>query len=116
MRIYAGTSFLVKLLSGELGCTTAVAEYRRLNRPRLFYLPLHALEVENAIRRRVFHERRIRPASDRRQIVRERDAALARMDQFLKRGALAEVTLDMDSAFTRGDGCWQTGPAEISVS
>ncbi len=101
MRIYADTSFLAKLLSGEPGCATAVAEYRRLNRPRLFYLPLHVLEVENAIRHRAFHERRLRPASDRRQIVRERDAALARMDQFLKRGALDEVALDMDSAFTR---------------
>ena len=101
MRIYADTSFLVKLLSEEPGCAQAVAEYRRLNRPRLFYLPLHALEVENAIRHRAFHERRIRPASDRGQIVRERDAALALVDQFLRRGALEEVALDMESAFTR---------------
>lgn len=100
MRIYADTSFLVKLLSEEPGGAKAVAEYRRLNHPRLFYLPLHALEVENAIRHRAFHERRVRPASDRAKIGRERDAALARVDQFLKRGALEEISLDMDSAFT----------------
>ncbi len=64
MRIYADTSFLVKLLSDEPGGAEAVAEYRRLNRPRLFYLPLHALEVENAIRHRAFHARHIAPSSE----------------------------------------------------
>jgi predicted nucleic acid-binding protein len=101
MRTYADSSFLVKLLSGEAGAAEAVAQYRRLRRPRLFYLPLHALEVENAIRHRAFHERRIRPAGDRTQITREREAILARVSQFLKRGALEELTLDMDSAIDR---------------
>jgi len=101
VKVYADTSFLVKLVSDEPGGAAAVAEYRRMNRPRLFYLPLHALEVENAIRHRAFHERRIRQGGERAQIVRERDAALARVDQFLKRGALDDITLDMDSAFSR---------------
>jgi predicted nucleic acid-binding protein len=101
VRVYADTSYLVKLMSDEPGAAGAVAEYRRMNRPRLCYLPLHALEVENAIRHRAFHERRIRPSSDRPQILRERDAALARVHQFLKRGALNEITLDMDFAFSR---------------
>lgn len=101
MRIYADTSFLVKLLSDEPGGPEAVGAYRRMNRPRLCYLPLHALEVENAIRQRAFHERRIRPSSERVQILRERDAALARVHQFLKRGALDEITLDMDLAMER---------------
>jgi predicted nucleic acid-binding protein len=101
VRVYADTSFLVKLLSDEPGGVGAVAEYRRMNRPRLSYLPLHALEVENAIRHRAFHERRIRSSNERAQIGRERDAALARVDQFLKRGALVEITLDMDPAMDR---------------
>jgi predicted nucleic acid-binding protein len=101
VRVYADTSFLVKLFSGEPGGAEAVAEYRRMNRPQLFYLPLHALEIENAIRYRAFHERRIRSSSERAQIARGRDAALARVDQFLKRGALVEITLDMDPAMER---------------
>jgi predicted nucleic acid-binding protein len=101
LRIYADTSFLVKLLSEEPGSAKAVAEYRRLQRPRLFYLPLHALEIENAIRHRAFHERRIRAAAERAQIIRERDAALARVSQYVKRGALEEIALDMDPAFSR---------------
>ncbi len=101
MRAYADSSFLVKLLSEEPGAAEAVNEYRRLQRPRLFYLPLHALEVENAIRHRAFHERRIRPAGERTQISRERDAALARLSQYIKRGVLSEIVLDMDLAFSR---------------
>jgi len=101
VRAYADTSFLVKLLSEEPGSAGAVAEYRRLDLPHLFYLPLHALEVENAIRHRAFHERRIRPVSERARVKRERDAALARVTQYLKRGALDPVTLDMDAAFDR---------------
>ncbi len=101
MRAYADSSFLVKLLSEEPGAANAVAEYRRLQRPRLFYLPLHALEVENAIRHRAFQERRNRPAGERAPIARERDAALARLFQYVKRGALDEIIVDMDLAFSR---------------
>ena len=101
MRVYADTSFLVKLLSEEPGSAEAVAEYRRLQRPRLFFLPLHALEVENAIRHRAFHERRVRSTAERAQIIRERDAALTRVSQYVKRGALDEITLDFDAALSR---------------
>lgn len=101
MRTYADTSFLVKLLSSEHGAAGAIAEYRRLQRPRLFFLPLHALELENAIRHRAFHERRIRPAAERMRITRDRDRALGRISHFIRRGALEEVALDMDSAFDR---------------
>src|SRR2546428_8232104 len=98
MRTYADTSFLVKLLSEEAGAAIAVAEYRRLDRPRLFYLPLHALEVENAIRQRAFHARRFQPSGQRAQIKRERDATLARVDQYLKRGAFFQLVVDLESA------------------
>lgn len=101
MKTYADTSFLVKLLSEETLAREAVAEYRRLGRPRLCYLPLHALEIENAIRHRAFHERRIRPAGERAQISRERDAALGRVSQYLKKGIFQERALDMDSACDR---------------
>ena len=40
----------LRLVSGESGAQQAAAEHRRLGRPSLFYLPLHALEVENGIR------------------------------------------------------------------
>jgi predicted nucleic acid-binding protein len=101
MRVYADSSFLLRLVTGEPGAQQAGAEYRRLGRPALFYLPLHALEVENGIRQRAFHERRVLPSRQRTHIHRERDAALSRLAGFLKRGAFKELVLDMDSAVDR---------------
>jgi predicted nucleic acid-binding protein len=101
MRVYADSSFLLRLVTGEPGAEPAGAEYRRLGRPALFYLPLHALEVENGLRQRAFHERRVLPSRQRALINRGRDAALSRLAGFLKRGAFQEVAVDMDSAMDR---------------
>jgi len=99
MRAYADTSFLAKLAGREPGSEKAVAEFRRLGSPQLFYLPLHALEVPNAFRQRAFHLRRSATPQQRRAIDRERDAALARIGLWLERGSLLEITADCDVAF-----------------
>ena len=101
MRVYADSSFLLRLVTGESGAHEAGAEYRRLGRPAVFYLPLHALEVENGIRQRAYHERRVLPSGQRVRIKRERDAALSRLTGFVTRGAFKEVALDMDTAMDR---------------
>ena len=98
MRAYADTSFLVKLLTQERGTATAVADYRRLGRPPVFFLPLHNLEVANAIRQRAFHQRHGTPSSERASVNRERDASLALLDKFISRRAFTEISLDMDAA------------------
>lgn len=97
MRAYADTSFLVKLVSDEPGSEAAIAEFRRLDYPPLFFLPLHALEVTNAIRQRAFHLRRTQ-SGQRAAIARERDAALARIARWLKRGWLIDAAADCDEA------------------
>ena|SRR5437868_6154812 len=104
MRAYADTSFLVKLLTQEPGTATAVNDYRRLGRPSVFFLPLHDLEVANAIRQRVFHQRHTKPSSDRSAIRRERDTSLALLNKFITRRAFIEISLNMD------------GPIEIARS
>lgn len=101
MRAYADSSLILRLITGESGAQQAAAEYRRLGRPSLFYLPIHALEVENAIRQRAFHERRVLPSGRRASIAHERDAALARLVAWVKRGALKELVIDMDVAVDR---------------
>jgi predicted nucleic acid-binding protein len=98
MRTYADTSFLVKLVIDETGSETAMAEFRRLDFPRLFFLPLHALEVTNAIRHRAFHLRRSAGSDQRAAIARERDACLARLERWVERGWLTEATADLDEA------------------
>ncbi|MCP5520608.1 MAG: PIN domain-containing protein [Verrucomicrobiales bacterium] len=67
-------------------------------RPALPYLHLHGLEVENALRQRLFHEQRIRPGGERSALRRERDAAFSRLHRLIERGALAEAALDLDRA------------------
>jgi predicted nucleic acid-binding protein len=101
MRAYADTSFLVKLLVKEAGSEKAMGEYRRLEYPRLFLLPLHRLEAANAIRQRAFHERRSATGRQRASVVRERDAALARLDHWASRGWLIEVDGDWDDTMRR---------------
>jgi len=101
MKPYADTSFLVKLVTSETGSQEAMAEFRRLGLPRLFFLPLHALEVTNAVRQRAFHLRRSAKPDQRAGITRERDAALARIERWLKRGSLLEAAGDFDEALLK---------------
>ncbi len=104
MRAYADTSFLVKLLTQEPGTTAAVALYRRVGRPPVFFLPLHGLEVGNAIRQRAFHQRHTTLASERAAIKRERDTSLALLHKFIARRAFIEITVDMDTAIEAARG------------
>jgi hypothetical protein len=101
MRAYGDTSFLVKRVTDEPGPEAAMAEFRRLDFPPLFFLPLHGLEVGNAIRQRVFQRRRSAGSGQRTAIVRERDAALARIERWLERGWLTEAAAGCDEALSR---------------
>ncbi len=88
-------------MTGEADSPQTIAEYRRLGLPKLFFVPLHALEVRNAILQRAFHQRRSISSRERQHVARERDAALARLEHLVARRALLDVTLDMDAAITR---------------
>ena len=101
MTTYADSSFILRLVTGEINSPETIAEYRSLGSPRLFFLPLHALEVRNAILQRAFHQRRSISSSERQHVARERNAALARLEHLLSRGALLDVTLDMEAALAR---------------
>jgi predicted nucleic acid-binding protein len=98
MRVYADTSFLVRLITEEPGTESAQAEYHRLGRPGMFYLPLHSLEVANAVRQRAFHIRRSAPASERAVIKREMETALSVLSKLVARRVFFESSVDMDSA------------------
>src|SRR5437016_1332151 len=99
MKVYADTSFLVKLVTTEPSSEEAMTEFRRLDFPRLMFLPLHALEVTNAIRQRAFHFRCSTAAGQRAAISRERDTALARVERWLERGWLVEASPDGEEAW-----------------
>lgn len=102
MRAYADSSFILRLVTGEIDSPQAIAQYRRLGSPKLFYLPMHALEVPNAILLRAFHQRRILPSHQRQNIARERDAALGRLEHLVARRALLDSPFDIDGTLARG--------------
>ena len=62
---------------------------------------MHTLEVRNAILQRAFHQRRSIASSDRENVARERDAAFSRLQHYLTRRTLLDVTLDMEPAIAR---------------
>lgn len=101
MRAYADSSFILRLVTPEADSKAAIGKYRQIGLPPLFFLPLHALEVRNAILQRAFHERRSLPSRERRHITRQRDAALDRLERFLARRTLLDVALDMDAVIGR---------------
>src|SRR6516165_8284206 len=101
MRTYADSSFILRLVTGEADSPQVIAEYRRLLAPKLFFLPLHALEVRNVILQRAFHQRRSVASGERSHVARERDVAFSRLEHLVARRALLEVTLDMDVAINR---------------
>lgn len=101
MRAYADSSFILRLVTAEADSGVTIAEYRRVRKPQLFFLPLHALEVRNAILQRAFHQRRSVSSGRRQHVTRERDAALARLEHLLACRTLLDVTLDMDTVLAR---------------
>jgi predicted nucleic acid-binding protein len=101
VRAYADSSFILRLVTAEADSEAAIGEYRRIGLPPLFFLPLHGLEVRNAILQRAFYERRSLPSRARQHIARERDAAFDRLERFLSRRTLLDVALDLDAVIGR---------------
>ncbi len=101
MRTYADSSFILRLITAEVESEAAFAEYRRLDFPPLFFWPLHALEVRNAILQRAFHQRNSISSGERRDVARRRDAALGRLERLASRGALLDISVDWDAAIRR---------------
>ena len=103
MRAYADSSFILRLILKEPDSEEVIAEYRRVGRPQLFFLPLHALEVRNAILQRAFHQRRALTSAERQHIARERDAAFRRLEHLIGKHTLLDATIDMDLTILRAN-------------
>ena len=101
MRAYADSSFILRLIVLEIGSPEAVAVYRRVGKPRLFFLPLHGLEVRNSIRQRAFHQRRSAVSGERQHVTRERESAFGRLEHLIQQHSLLEVSADMDTITSR---------------
>lgn len=71
-----------------------MAEYRRLSHPCLPFLPLHNLEVRNAILQKAFFQRRSLPSGASGRVAREKEVAQSRLQRMLDRGAFQEIEAD----------------------
>jgi len=103
MRVYADSSFILHLVLAEPDSERVIGEYRRMGRPALFFLPLHTLEVRNAILQRAFHQRRALASSERQEVVRHRDAAFRRLEHLIARRTLLDATTDMEPTIARAN-------------
>src|SRR5688500_16850220 len=64
----------------------------------MFFLPLHRLEVANAIRHRALHQERTLPCKERLRIRREEQASLDLLKAFVAKRVLFEVAADTELA------------------
>jgi hypothetical protein len=101
VRTYADSSFILRLVSPDASTQSSIDEYRRLNRPALFFLPFHELEVRTGILQRAFFERHSISSLERKNYRARRDAALARFERFLARGNFLGASVDPDAVFVR---------------
>ena len=115
MRAYADSSFILRLITSESGSEAVIAQYRHLGKPALFFLPVHNLEVRNAILQRAFHQRHALGPHDRRQADQQRDAGFGRLAQMLSRRSLLDVLVDMDALFTRANALSLTHTERIGA-
>ncbi len=97
---YADTSFLMRLLSNEVGSETAVGIFRSLSRPPLAFTSMHQLEVRNGLRTKAFMEKKSLPSAKKSAV----DAALAswegRLERFLQRGTFQIADVPWEDAVT----------------
>lgn len=79
MKIYADTSFLLRLLVRDQDTEDAIAAHRRLGRPNLVFTPFHEVEATNALRIRTFMASHGAGATTKRRALRDEAEALRRL-------------------------------------
>jgi hypothetical protein len=92
---YADTSFLVQLLVHDFATTAALAVHRSLGRPAYAYSPLHALEVPNALRLRLFQAKSSGSAL-RAAAKKSHAEGMRRLAANLKTGCFRVTTIEGD--------------------
>lgn len=98
MRVYGDSSFLIRLVLPASDMQEAMATYRRAGRPRLFYLPLHELEVCNGILARAFFDAETGGPKARAEALRMKEAAFGRLEKMLDRKLFLKTSFDWDEA------------------
>jgi len=101
VRTYADSSFILRLVLAEATSPQAIAGFRRLGKPAVFFLSLHSLEVRNGIVQRELYQRRSASSIERRGAERERATAEGLLEILLNRRTLIDATVDWEQVFNR---------------
>jgi predicted nucleic acid-binding protein len=101
MKAWAESSLMVRMLTPEVGTAAVRAALRKLKHPRLFFTPLHELEVVNALRVKFALASKEALARQRPALERQLGLALARLEAGRSRGVFVEAALDWPDAIGR---------------
>ena len=100
MKMYADTSFLVRLLVRDADNEAALAAHRRIGRPLLIYTAFHNLEVTNALNLRVFAVAGATSAM-KRHARQDQEEAERRLKACLTKGLFLSMPTPWDAAAER---------------
>ena len=101
MKIYADTSFLLRLLVRDQDTEDAIAAHRKLGRPNLVFTPFHEVEAANALRIRTFMASHGTGATTKRRALRDETEALRRLQSAVTTGRFQTTSMPWDAACAR---------------
>lgn len=113
--IYADSSFLVSLLSADLGTSKAKDVMRSLSRPILCFGDLHQMEVRNTLRAIQFIETTNSPANRHAEILQNRLRSEARLARLVAAKALRPTTLDAAEMVSQFESLSAAHTAELGT-
>jgi len=96
VKIYADSSYLLQFLTPDVATVAAIAMHRRLGRPSYLFVPIHDLEVPNALRLKLFAAAGL-AASARRLEKRAVADGFRRLKHYLETRCFRRSTLDWDA-------------------
>ena len=94
--IYADSSFIVRLVTSDLGSEEVTAQFRRLRRPQLAYSSFLSLEITNALNLQILARKTSTRSRERSAQVAQITAAASRLERMLERKLLFPVSYDWE--------------------
>ncbi len=101
MKIYADTSFLLRLLVRDQDTEGAIAAHRRLGRPNLMFTTFHEVEATNALRLRTFMASNGTGATTKRRALRDEKEGLQRLRNAVATGRFHTTSMPWDATCAR---------------
>ena len=96
--IYADSSFIVRLVTSDLGSEEVMAQFRQLRRPQLAFSSFLSLEVTNALNLQILARKTSTPSREKSAQVAQLTAAASRLEKMVERKLLVPVSHDWEES------------------